>query len=300
MSSIETIADYGDECGEGPLWNAEEGKLYWTDIPKKRFYGYCWKHRRHKLLHEGLEISGFAFLDGGGFAVVSSSGFWLWTVAGDASLLAQEADGRRCVMNDCIADPKGRLFSGSCFYDSNTNDYELGCLFCLDLDGTVHVVDEGFHLANGLGFSTDRRTLYFTDSAARTIYAYDYREADAKLSNRRVFVQGASDEGIPDGLTVDAESYVWSAQWFGGCIVRYDPDGKSERRIPIPATQTSSLTFGGPELTDIFVTTAGYSDALPLAPRGYNCSSRNVGGQVFHLNLGIAGREEYRVRVPQD
>jgi D-xylonolactonase len=170
-------------------------------------------------------------------------------------------------------------------------------LFCPDIDGTVRIVDEGFHLANGLGFSTDRRILYFTDSAARKIYAYDYREEDAKLSNRRVFVQVGSDEGVPDGLTVDAEGYIWSAQWFGGCIVRYDPDGKIERRIIIPAAQTSSLTFGGPELTDVFVTSAGYSDALPLAPRGYDCANRNVGGQPFHLNLGIAGKEEYRVRT---
>ncbi len=195
--------------------------------------------------------------------MVNSGGFWLWELGGSPRLIAAEAEGKRCVLNDCIADPEGRVFSGSCFYDADRPDYELGCLFRLDQDGSVHVVDEGFRISNGLGFSPDERTLYFTDSAARVIYAYDYSRKDGALRHRRVFAEVPVEEGLPDGLTVDAEGFVWSARWFGGCVVRYDPDGKVERRIAIPAMQTSSLAFGGPDLTDIFVTSASSPNRWP-------------------------------------
>ncbi len=158
-------------------------------------------------------------------------------------------------------------------------------------------MDEGFGLANGMGFSPDSTTLYFTDSAARRIYAYDYNADTGSVKHRRLFVQASNDEGLPDGLTVDSEGYVWSAQWFGGCIIRYDPDGVIERRIRIPAHQTSSVAFGGPDLTDIFVTSAAVPDALALAPIHYQ-AAKNVGGPLFHLNVGIPGKPEFRCQVP--
>ena len=158
------------------------------------------------------------------------------------------------------------------------------------------MLDTGFGLANGMGFSTNGKTLYATDSAARRIYAYDYDPDLGSVSNRRLFVQVPSLEGLPDGLTVDAADHVWSAQWFGGCVCRYDPAGAIERRVAIPAKQTSSLTFGGPDLTDIFVTSAAVSDALSLAPPGYRPIG-NIGGQLLHFNIGIPGRPEHRCRL---
>lgn len=175
----------------------------------------------------------------------------------------------KCQVNDCVADPQGRLFAGSRFYDPARKDYPHGYLIRVDTDGTAHVVDEGIHLANGLGFSPDRQTLYFCDSGARVVYAYDYREKDGSVANRRVFQRFAPEEGLPDGLTVDAEGFIWCALWFGAALVRMDPDARVERKIQTPACQTSSLTFGGRDWTDIFITTAALPDPLPLAPPGY-------------------------------
>jgi sugar lactone lactonase YvrE len=152
-------------------------------------------------------------------------------------------------------------------------------------------------LANGLGFSPDNSTLYFTDSAERLIFAYDYRRSDGRLSNRRRFVSVPSTEGLPDGLTVDAEGFVWSAQWFGGCIVRYDPDGKEQQRISIPVAQSSSVAFGGPDLTDIFITSAALDDSLTLAPPGYSPAAQRAGGPLYRVNVGIPGRPEYKARI---
>src|SRR5579884_2223717 len=98
---METIADYGDLCGEGPLWSASESALYWTDITGKRFYRCAWPERTHEIVHEGFEVAGFALREGGGFVVVNSGGIWAWHGAGEARLIAESADGRKCALNDC-------------------------------------------------------------------------------------------------------------------------------------------------------------------------------------------------------
>jgi sugar lactone lactonase YvrE len=291
------VADFHDLCGEGPLWDQRRGLLFWTDITGKRFYRYDWHARKAEVLHAGWEISGFALNEPEGFLVVNSEGIWTWDGGNRPTLLANQVEGFSCRMNDCVADPVGRLLAGSQFYDADRLDYPLGHLMRMDCDGTVHILDEGIRLSNGLGFSPDGRVLYFVDSAARTIFAYDYDVTTGTTRRRRPFVQTTFDEGLPDGLTVDADGFVWSAHWFGSCIVRYDPDGKVERRISVPAKQTSSLAFGGPELADVFVTSAALVDSLPLAPSGYDPAEGNIGGQLFLANLGVAGKEEFRCRI---
>lgn len=298
MQQFDVIADYHDICGEGPLWTKEEQALYWTDLARRRLYRYVWPHRRAEIVSEKMQVSGFAFNEGGALVVTNLTGIWLWDKDSEPVLLAEEIDGKRCVMNDCIADPEGRVFSGS--YQRNVQgDFEAGAghLFRVDLDGSVRIVDEGFQLSNGLGFSPDCRTLYFVDSGRRKIYAYDWRRADGSLRNRRVCVDVPMSEGIPDGVTVDAEGYLWCAHWFGACVIRYDPDGKIERRVQTPALQTSSVTFGGPEFLDMFITSAAKTDSLSMAPIGYDPTTAYVGGPVYHTKMEIQGREEYRARI---
>ncbi len=296
MNDVEVLADHNDLCGESPIYDDRTEKLYWTDITGRRSYSWSQRTRQSELLQQSFEIAGFALREEGDFVMVNSEGFFLWDGRQNRRLIAAEADGRRCALNDCITDPEGRVFAGSAFYDPSRDNYPTGCLFRADPNGKVQVVDEDLRLSNGLGFSPDQTILYLADSAVRTIYAYDYRREDGSIGNRRTYVTVPANEGIPDGLTVDADGFVWSAQWFGGCLVRYDPDGKVERRVPIPATQTTSLTFGGPDLTDIFVTSASMPDALPLAPSGYSANQVYSGGKLFRLNLGIPGRKEYRAR----
>ncbi|MCU1274833.1 MAG: hypothetical protein JWO48_2264, partial [Bryobacterales bacterium] len=195
-----------------------------------------------------------------------------------------------------VSDPAGRLFAGSVFYDP-AKEYELGQLMSLDVNGKVTNVDEGFHISNGLAFSTNYSALYFADSAGRRIYAYDYDSSTGNLRNRRVLVEVPRDEGLPDGLTVDAEGFLWSAQWYGSCVVRYDPDGKVERRIKTPAKQTSSVTFGGDGFTDIFITSAGRSEPMPVMPPGYDPVNGFFGGPLYHVNVGIVGRPECKTDI---
>lgn len=292
MPELTVIADYGDLCGEGPLWDFRTNQLYWTDLLGNRICCFDWATQSHRIVKKGFEVCGFTFNAHGGFVVTNSSGFWLWQGEEPPRLIAGEADGHPCQLNDCIADPAGRVLAGSNFYDPS-REYPLGCLITLGRDGKARVLDEGIHLANGLGFSPDCKTLYFTDTAARTIYAYDYDVASGEARRRRVLVNVPMTSGLPDGLTVDAEGFVWSAEWYGSCIVRFDPDGHVERRIATPAKQTSALTFGGPHLTDVFVTSAGKSEPMPIMPRGYDPHSGYFGGALYHVNVRIQGKNEF-------
>jgi len=135
-----------------------------------------------------------------------------------------------------------------------------------------------------------RTSMYFTDSHTdvRRIYLFDYDQESGNLSNQIIFVEIAPGQGVPDGMTVDAEGYVWSARWDGGALVRYTPQGVEERRIKFPAQKVSSVTFGGENYSDIYVTTAG----------GHNRSDEGPGaGALFRLKLGIRGIPEFFSRV---
>jgi sugar lactone lactonase YvrE len=293
---VEIATDTGDLCGENPIWDETTGRLYWTDQGGLRFYCFDPASRESQLLRSGLQINGFRFNQAGGFVMTNDSGVWLWDGADELQLLAAEVDGKACRLNDCVADPEGRLFAGSVFYQPN-QEYPLGNLFRVDTDGAVSVVDEGIHLSNGLAFSTDFQQLYFADSAARRIYAYDYDRGSGRITNRRVVVQVPATEGIPDGLVVDAEGFLWSALWYGSEIVRYDPEGKVERRISIPAKQVSCLCFGGHNLEEIYVTTAGESWPAPIMPPGYDPVHGLFGGPLYRLKPGVQGQHTLKAKI---
>jgi D-xylonolactonase len=248
------------------------------------------------MVKQDLTIYAFRRNRQGGFVITNNEGIWLWKGDGALTLIAAEADGSKCQVNDCVADARGRLLAGSYFYNPAA-EYELGKLIRVDANGQATVIDEGFHLANGLGFSPDGKVLYFADTAARRIYAYDYDLSAGAVRNRRVLVQVPNEEGLPDGLAVDAAGFIWSAQWYGSCIVGYDPDDKVERRVQMPAKQVSSLAFGGPELTDIFITSAGQSEIMPIMPSEYDPTAGNFGGALYHLNLEIVGQQQYPANI---
>ncbi|HEX2270693.1 MAG TPA: SMP-30/gluconolactonase/LRE family protein [Pyrinomonadaceae bacterium] len=296
--SVETeklsiIADYEDRCGECPVWDGDTSYLYWTDIAGCRFYRYHLPSRQHRVISSDFSINGFRLDKHGGFVITNSEGIWSWDGSSQPELINDHLDGIKLRLNDCIADPAGRLFTGSCYYNPH-GEYQRGQLIRVDTDGRAVVVDTGFHMPNGLGFSPDCRTLYFTDSLVRRIYAYDYDVLTGEVCNRRIFIQVPREEGLPDGMTVDSEGFIWSAQWYGACVVRYDPAGVVERKIRVPAKQVTSLAFGGDQLTDVFVTTAGESGPLPVMPPGYDPHSGYFGGRLYQFNAGIQGKREYK------
>ncbi|HHX63640.1 MAG TPA: SMP-30/gluconolactonase/LRE family protein [Chloroflexi bacterium] len=278
------IADYQCVTGEGPLWHAEEQRLYWVDIPTGRMFRYDPATGQHEQCYQGDVIGGFTIQANGDLLLFMARGaVQIWREGSLTPIIdeiPEEVDSR---FNDVIADPMGRVFCGTM-----PGPQHLGTLYRLDTDGTIRPVVHEVGTSNGMGFTPDRKGMYYTDTRAREIYLYDYDEATGEISNRRLFVRVPEGEGGPDGMTVDAEGYVWSARWNGGCLVRYDPEGREERRIHFPAKKVSSITFGGPDYTDIYVTTAG----------GQDKANEGAGaGALFHLNLGIRGVPEFLSRV---
>ncbi len=295
MSGCAILIDDGNVCGESPIWDARRQQVFWTDCAGSIF-SYDWRTRTRSVVLRDHVVTGLALRESGGFTFINAAGVWEWDGTARPVLIASTCGADRLQLNDCVADPQGRLITGSCFYDPS-GAYDLGKLFSIDTDGTVEVLDEGFHLANGLGFSPDGAALYVADSVARTIYAYDYDAVTGRARHRTTLVQLGRDSGLPDGLTVDAAGGIWCAEWYGGCVCRYDPDGRLERRFHVPAKQTSSLTFGGPQLRDLFITSAARSEPMPVMPPGYDPVNGYFGGALFHLNCGIEGRPEHRTRL---
>tara|TARA_Y100000766_G_scaffold117040_1_gene100588 strand:- start:31 stop:558 length:528 start_codon:yes stop_codon:yes gene_type:complete len=133
---------------------------------------------------------------------------------------------------------------------------EVASLYKFDTDQTVHRMEGPVCISNAICWSPDEKTMYFSDSRKRTVWAYDFDASAGTIENRRDFIQVQEDEGVPDGATVDAEGFVWVAHMRGGKVKRYDPKGKVEREIPFPVSMTSCPAFGGPDMSTLYVTTA--------------------------------------------
>ena len=280
----ELIADYACNTGEGPLWHPAEKCLYWCDIPTGRLFRYDPATGEHEQCHEGEVIGGFTIQADGALLLFLARGAVKTWRDGEMTAIVEDIPGERDNrFNDVIADPAGRVFCGTM-----SPPHRAGKLYRLDTDGTLAVVIEGTGTSNGLAFTLDGKKLYHTDSRKRTICVYDYGRETGAISNRQVFLSVPEGEGVPDGMTVDAEGCVWSARWDGGALFRYAPDGTELLRIEFPAKKVSSVTFGGDDYTDIYATTAG-GDAKPTEGRG--------AGALFRLRAGIAGVPEFYSRV---
>lgn len=294
--SIEVIADAGNRCGEGPIWDDRKERLIWTDIDGGKVFTYWQQTDEWQVINDSLVVSGIALDESGDLIFVGGSKVHLWTNPLSYVTFDIEVEGETVTFNDIVADPKGRIYAGTINWGANGME-KPGALYLIDTDASIRLVVEGIELSNGLGFSPDDRTLYYADSAARRIYAYEVNAETGELSNKRVFVQVPRDEGLPDGLTVDAEGCVWSAQWYGAQVVRYDPEGKVERRISMPVTQVSSVAFGGRDRNELYITSAGDPWSSSLAPSGYNYDTPNIGGSLYRVKLDIQGRLEHRAAL---
>lgn len=282
---LELIADYACHTAENPLWHALEARLYWTDIPNGRLFRYDPATGAHAPCYQGAPVGGFTIQADGALLLFMAGGAIARWREGQLDYvvdgLAAEQDGR---FNDVIADPAGRVFCSAM-----PTPAHAGHLYRLELDGTVTMVLEGLGIPNGMAFTPDRRQFYFTDSTRRRIDLFDYDGRTGDLSRRREWKQLPLEAGEPDGLTVDAEGYVWSARWDGAAAYRYAPDGTEVLRLEMPARKVSSLTFGGADLGDLYLTTA-------LAA-GTKATEGAGAGALFRLRPGVRGAPEFCSRV---
>lgn len=294
--AIQRFADQTLLCGEGPVWDADNRRLYWTDCGAKAIYGKGLDDEIPQLVLSGYHAGSLTLHELGGIVFGGKDGFFYWKDGEEPRLVCDHCGTTPATnINDIIADPWGRIFGGQeAFREDKT--YDTGYLFRIDSCGSCTIVEEGLHLSNGMGFSPSCDRFYLIDTILRTVYVYDYEAATGSIKNRRTLIKLKKDDGLPDGMTVDQEGFIWIARWFGGGISRFDPDGTLERVIHLPAAQTSSLTFGGPEYRDVFITTAAQYWETDLAPDHHDFSSHRGGG-VYRVLQGIQGKPEFKAGI---
>ncbi len=280
------VADTTCKTGEGPMWHDGEKKVYWVDIPNGVIHRYDPVAESHEEFYRGGEmIGGYTFQADGGILLFQDRGAIRLLKDGKVtdviSEIPEEREGR---FNDVIADPEGRVYCGTMPIGDRP-----GRLYRLDPDLTLTVVIEDAGLSNGLGFTPDLEYLYHSDSSDnRIITKLKYDRATGNLSDRQFFFHPGENEGLPDGMTVDAEGYVWSAQWDGSALIRIAPDGNEVHRIPFPAKKVSSVVFGGNDYREAYVTTANVNGRDEEGPGA---------GALFRVNLGVQGRPEFFSKI---
>lgn len=284
----ECILECGCLLGEGPVWNPDTGELDFVDIMGGRLHHYEPRSGRHTVSDVGQHIGSFAPRRGGGWVVAVQTGFGLLDAGGGglevvAPVIADRDDLR---MNDGKCDPQGRFWAGCMSYTFTPG---AGTLWRFDPDRSVHAMVEGTTVSNGLDWSDDQRTMYYVDSLAYGVDAFDFDPRTGAISGRRRVVETPSDASsphgltVPDGMTLDAEGALWVAVHGAGEVRRYTPDGELLQVVGIPALSATSCHFGGENLDELYITSAG------AYPQHVSHDDPREGG-IFRCRPGVRGR----------
>ncbi|WP_295528997.1 SMP-30/gluconolactonase/LRE family protein [uncultured Pseudacidovorax sp.] len=260
---IRRLGTTRDQLGESPCWDAEAQALCWIDAlagAVHRLRPATGAVESHAL---PAPLGAIAPAQGDAVVVALRHGFGRYdfgtrqlTMLGDIGLTDDEVR-----LNDGKCDAVGNFVAGTMHMNRPADAPVRGGLYRLRPDGRVEQLADDIGFANGPCFSPDGRTLYLADSLARVIWAYDY-DPKCPLANKRRFVETHAFESGPDGATVDAEGFVWSVLVRAARLARFSPSGELERLVPLPLTYPTSLCFGGPGLTQLYVTSISRSARL--------------------------------------
>ncbi|MDB5478303.1 MAG: Transcriptional regulator, IclR family/regucalcin [Alphaproteobacteria bacterium] len=270
------------ELGEGPHWDHRSQMFYWVDITGCTIHKYDMALQKYEFCKTPSSV-GFIIPDSEE-TVIAGLKDGIYRVHFDTGkvtpivLPEQHADVR---FNDGKCDRQGRLWGGTMHNKGGDHPEALGKLYRWD-GQSLDTIEEGVFITNGLGWSPDSRTMYFTDTVNRTIWQYDFDPETGTPSNRRIFRE-FSGAGRPDGLTVDSQGRVLSAQWPGWGVEIFTPDGKPDGVIELPVPQVSSVTFGGPDFKTLFITTASSG----MTPE--QIAEAPLSGQVFTVEMDVPG-----------
>ncbi|MFE1023410.1 SMP-30/gluconolactonase/LRE family protein [Streptomyces sp. NPDC058818] len=255
--------------GEGPTWDPVTGRLLWIDILNSRVHTYDPATGRRTVRRTDQHVGAVKPRAGGGLVLNLRDGIGLLDPDDTFRWLHREVvPGRRA--NDAAVAPDGTLWAGTMRYDEAPGG---GSLSRVTGDGTVEILLGDVAVSNGTGWSPDGRLMYYVDSPTRRIDVFDVSEdadsgtGEGRITGRRRLATIEDGAGFPDGLCVDAEGCVWVALWDGGAVRRYTPSGDLDRVIPLPVPRVTACAFGGPGLTDLYITTArvGLTAPHPLA-----------------------------------
>ncbi len=286
IGPVRCAQDLGCELGEGPMWSGREQALYWVDILSRRLYRWDLSDAPLQSWDFGEEISALAErARHPGLIVALRRGFALFDPATGAApryLHQPEPDQPGNRFNDGRCDAAGRFWAGS--MDFACQD-PTGALYRYDPDGTCTLHDEGFAVTNGPAWPGGQEGgMFFNDTVQGRTYRYDFDAASGRLSNRTLWKRWSPEEGVPDGMTADAEGRLWIAHWGGSCVTCHDPATAQElARIDLPVSQVTHCAFGGPGLRTLFITSA----RVGLTPE--QLQAQPLAGALFAAQLDVAG-----------
>jgi sugar lactone lactonase YvrE len=289
LSEPRVLSAHRDLVGESPVWDTQAQALYWVDIQGRHIHRHDWASGAQQTWNTPERVGCIALSARGGLVAAMETGIFA------VDLLAAPAVGMTCIasiahprpnmrFNDGRCDALGRFWASTLCMDTGLPS-PVGAWYCLDERGLSPPVCAGLVTPNGLAFSPDGRTMYFSDShpSVQKIWASDYDPVRATVGPRRDFVDMAPLPGRPDGAAVDADGHYWICANDAGLVHRFDPAGRLTASVPVPVPKPSMCAFGGPQLDVLLVTSIRLPDgATPQC------------GAVFALEVGVRGRPEPR------
>ncbi len=284
---VELVLDAKAVLGEGPLWHAPSQRLYWVDIESHEVHVFDPATGNDRAIDVGQKVSTVVVRRSGGLVLALHHGFATLNLDTEqVSMLSDpEADLSENRFNDGKCDPAGRFWAGTM---SLTRKPGTANLWRLDPDLTVHHVLGGVTTSNGLVWSLDHRTMYYIDTPTREVAAFDYDAETGCIANRRVVIAFPEGAGSPDGMAIDARGMLWIAHFRGGRVSCWDPAvGAMLQAVDLPVRKVSACAFGGPNLDELYVTTARVEltdEELQDQPHA---------GSLFRVRPGVAGVESF-------
>lgn len=274
------------ELGEGPLWSPRERALWCIDVVGRQIVridpasgeASTWPLERMPGAF-GWRAEGVIFAFRNGLALAPAPHGPFTGIEDHGIDFSVER------FNDGAVDRRGRFWVGSFNPRFAAGG---GSLYRVDPDLSVHKLDTGVTMSNGIGWSPDDRTMYFADSRPGCVWCYDFDAENGAVGERRVFLDYEGRPGHPDGLTVDSEGFVWVAEVTAGRVARYAPDGRLERTVDLPVSKPTSVMFGGPDLRTLFVT------SMRLGLSEEEAAAESEAGGVFVIECDTPG-----IREPQ-
>ena len=271
--------------GEGPIWDWRTGVLWWVDILDSKLWRYqpsthavtVWDAPRYPAclaLHGAEQL----LLTGRNWSACFSPAAGSWQ-----DIATTGIDFSRERFNDGRVDAKGRWWIGA--MDRQLKSQIAG-VYCLQPGWQWQRQRSGIGLGNGIGFSPDARWMYVTDTLAKTIYRHEFDLQAGRIGPGTAWVSVTAGAGGPDGLTVDSEGFVWSAQFDRAAIHRYSPDGSLVAKIALPVRRPTSVEFGGEGLKTLFITSA----SMEMSPQ--DLEAYPMSGNLLSIDCDVSGMPE--------
>jgi sugar lactone lactonase YvrE len=251
--AIQNVLNARARLGECPLWDWRSQLLYWVDIYNHRVHQFDPATGGDRFWEVGDAVSAIALA--GEQQILMALGNRLALLDPQSgtqqTLHTTEFDCPGTRFNDGKCDAQGRFWIGSISPEPGQ-----AALYRYDPDGSWQTMETGLTISNGLGWSPAGDIFYLTDSPQWKIFAYSFDAATGTIGDRRVLVDLGNEPVEPDGLAIDTQGHLWSALWDGWCVVQFDSTGRELQRVPLPVQRPTCPIFGGPALTNLYITTA--------------------------------------------